>query len=183
MINYSWLKGTEWKKVYSFYHPSSLGKNGFFANHADAHNKNADNETADMFSILDQLEDFRDCDGNFHFKICYPELAENFSFPCNEWIQGRNPFEDKLLRGFKPINITFQSATQDFNGLGMSARGKGDSFIDDAPFIEVLNLVSAGLACFNFKETVASDISDENQFLPPENVLISHEYLLKGTKT
>ena len=113
-----------------------MGKNGFFANHVDAHNKNPGNESAEMFSILDQLEEFRDCDGNFHFKICYPELAENFSFPCNEWIQSRNPFNEKLLRGYKPINITFQSATQDFNGLGLSARGRGDSFIDDAPFLK-----------------------------------------------
>ena len=121
--------------MYSFNHPAYLGKKGFFANHEDAHNKNSDNETADMFSILDQVEEYRNCDGNFHFKICYPELQENYSFPCNEWIQSLNPFNDKLLRGFKPINITFQSVTQDFNGLGMSARGRGDSFIDDSPFM------------------------------------------------
>ena len=129
------IQGIEWKKVYSFNHPAYLGKKGFFANHEDAHNKNSDNETADMFSILDQIEEYRNCDGNFHFKICYPDLQENYSFPCNEWIQSLNPFNDKLLRGFKPINITFQSVTQDFNGLGMSARGRGDSFIDDSPFM------------------------------------------------
>ena len=135
-IHVGQTKGIEWKKVYSFNHPSSLGKTGFFANHMDAHSKNTENETADMFSILDQLEQYRDCDGNFHLKICYPELAENFTFPCNEWVQSLNPFTEKILRGFKPINITFQSVTHDFNGLGLSSRGRGDSFIDDAPFLK-----------------------------------------------
>ena len=130
------ISGIEWTKVYSLYHPSSLGKDGFFKDLKDTHNKNADNETADLFSILDQLEQYRTCRGDFHLKICYPELAENFSFPCNEWTQSNNPFSDKLLKDFKPINITFQSATQDFKGLGLSARGRGDSLIEDFPFLK-----------------------------------------------
>ena len=49
-------------------------------------------------------------------------------------------------------------------------------FVDDAAFTEVINLVSAGLACYNFKKHIAADISKDNQFLPPENVK-SNQYL------
>ena len=42
-------------------------------------------------------------------------------------------------------------------------------YIDDAHFMEVLNLVLAGLACYNFKNHVASDIPTENKFLPTEH--------------
>jgi hypothetical protein len=45
-----------------------LGADGFFADLDEAQNKNADNETADLFSILYQLEQFRTCEGVFHFK-------------------------------------------------------------------------------------------------------------------
>ena len=44
--------GIEWKKVYSLTHTS----NELFKNLKDAKNKNADNETADLFSILDELD-------------------------------------------------------------------------------------------------------------------------------
>ena len=42
-------------------------------------------------------------------------------------------------------------------------------FIDDTQFIEVLNLIAIGLSSWNFRKQVASDISTNNQFLPPEN--------------
>ena len=42
-------------------------------------------------------------------------------------------------------------------------------FIDDGQFLEVVNLVQAGLACYNFRSQVATDIAVDNQFLPPEN--------------
>ena len=43
-------------------------------------------------------------------------------------------------------------------------------FIDDGSFIEIINLVSTGLSSYNFKQQVASDISHNNLFLPPENI-------------
>ena len=43
-------------------------------------------------------------------------------------------------------------------------------FIDDLSFLEILNLISQGLATYNFKNHVASDIdASHNQFLPQEN--------------
>ena len=87
-----------------------------------------------MFSILGHLEQYRTCNEDFHFKLCYPELAENFSFPCNEWTQFNNPATDSIVRNFKPIKITFKSASEEFKGLGMSERGKESTLIEDNPF-------------------------------------------------
>ena len=55
---------------------------------------------------------------------------------------------------------------------------KSWKYIDDAHFIEVLNLVLAGLACYNFKNHIASDIAVENKFLPEEN-LSTNDHLSK----
>ena len=133
-FNCTFISGIEWKKVYSITRPADLGKGGFFADHTEAGNKNADNETADLFSILYQLEQYRTCTGEFHFKLCYPGLAENYSFPCNEWTQFSNPTNDDVIKDFKPINITFQSKNKDFKGLSLSFNGKEESLIEDHPF-------------------------------------------------
>ena len=121
-----------------------MDKDGFFKDLNDAMNKNADDEDANMFSILDQLEQYRNCRGEFHFKLCYPELAENFSFPCNEWTQFNNPVSDSMSRDFKPVKISFRSATLEFKGLGMSERGKLNNLIEDYPFLKENRSFSVG---------------------------------------
>merc|ERR1711892_1305385 len=94
---------TEWKKVYSLTNPQDAG---YFGDLMEAEHKNAENESADLFSILYQLEQFRNCDGVFHFKLCYPDLVGNFNFPCNEWTQSSNPLYESLIEDFTPIKIT-----------------------------------------------------------------------------
>ena len=42
-------------------------------------------------------------------------------------------------------------------------------FVDDASFLEILNLLSIGLASYNAKNQVPSDVPPEMAFLPPEN--------------
>ena len=42
-------------------------------------------------------------------------------------------------------------------------------FVDDASFLEILNLISIGLASFNAKFQVPSDVPPEVAFLPPQN--------------
>ena len=135
MFKYYFSLGIEWKKVYSLSHPSDLENEGFFEDDMDTLSKNPDDVNADMFSILDQLEQFRTCHGEFHFLLCYPELVENFTFPCNEWIQSNNPVYDSIIKDFKPIKITFESETQKFNGLGKAERGKLNGLIEDWPFL------------------------------------------------
>ena len=130
--------------MYSLYHPEDYGKNGYFADQNEALNKNADNEDADMFSILDQLEQYRTCDGQLHFKLCYPELAENFSFPCNEWTQSNNPAVEPILKGFEPITITFKSKVKDFVGLGLATRGREGHLMEDHPYNSLNRAFSIG---------------------------------------
>ena len=119
------ILGIEWKKVYSI-----QSTEGLFADLEEAKNKNAYDENADLFSILGELEQFRTCNGDFHFKICFPELVENFSFPCNEWTQFSNPVHESIIRDFQPIKLSFDK----FVGLGMSERGKKNNLIDYKPF-------------------------------------------------
>ena len=79
-----------------FYHNT---RGGFFSSEADVLRKNVDNPNADLFSILDQLEDYR-TGGLFHFKLCYPELVGvNGLNGCNEWIQTSNPAMESTITG------------------------------------------------------------------------------------
>ena len=57
--------------------------------------------------------------GNFHFKLCYPELGDNH---CNEWTQSSNPVTKGTIRGFQAISLTFRKNGNggDWGGLGKS---------------------------------------------------------------
>ena len=81
---------------------------GLFLSTTDALSKNTDNPTANLFSILNKLENYRDKDGNFQFKLCYPEVGK-----CNEWIQSSNPAKETTIRGFRAISLDFTK-----NGAG-----------------------------------------------------------------
>ena len=52
---------------------------GLFTSSQDALSRNQDNPQASLFSTLDQLESYRNAEGNFHFKICYPNVVSNVS--------------------------------------------------------------------------------------------------------
>ena len=43
-------------------------------------------------------------------------------------------------------------------------------FIDDLSMVELINLISVGIASYNFKAHVASDIGIDNKYLPVENI-------------
>ena len=113
-----------------FYHNT---RGGFFSSEADALRKNVDNPNADLFSILDQLEDYR-TGGLFHFKLCYPEKV-SFGDGCNEWKQTSNPALESTKTGFQPISLSFKqnSYQQNWVGLGKDVSGSTPTFIDDAP--------------------------------------------------
>ena len=55
---------------------------GYFKDLDQARSHNSDDPDAPLYSILDQVENFR-MDGVFHIRICYKELSQDF--PCNEW--------------------------------------------------------------------------------------------------
>ena len=43
-------------------------------------------------------------------------------------------------------------------------------FIDDLTILEIINLLTIGISCFNVKNQVPSDILENNQFIPSENL-------------
>ena len=98
-------------------------------------NKNLRNEEAKLYSILDQLERFRDGEGNFHLKVCYPDVKYTPIYPCNEWVQTSNPLHETVITGFKALWIAFPktSTGETFKGLGLSPPSFGSTLIDDEP--------------------------------------------------
>jgi len=96
-------------------------KGGLFTSKEDAGSKNTDNPEALLFSKLNQLEHYRGSDGNFQFKLCYPEVTTGVDGKkCNDWIQSSNPFTDSSITGFRPIFLAFTKT-----GLGGSWEGIG----------------------------------------------------------
>lgn len=120
----------EWKKIFS--HDTA---GGLFANLEDAKNKNPQNENSKLFSILDQLEKFRDAEGNFELKVCYPEVTYTPIYPCNEWIQSSNPVHETNITGFRALRIAFPKTSTGgtFSGLGLSPPSFGSTLIDETP--------------------------------------------------
>ena len=88
-----------------------------------------------MFSILDQLENYRNAEGNFHLKLCYPEATGEDGGHCNEWVQTSNPATDTTITGFQAISLAFKldGYRNPWVGLGRSPAGYTQTFMDDAP--------------------------------------------------
>jgi len=57
-------------------------------------------------------------------------------------------------------------------------QSKRFKFIDDLTVLEVVNLLTVGISCFNIKNQVPNDIPTHGQFIPSEN-LQSQVYLNK----
>ena len=68
---------------------------GLFDSSNDALKKNLNNPDALLFSKLNFLEGYRNKEGKFHFKICFPEIKGN---NCNEWKQTSNPATEGKIR-------------------------------------------------------------------------------------
>ena len=81
--------------------------------------KNHENPSADLYSILYQLEDYRTPEG-FYFKLCYPELNG-----CNLWIQTSNPAEEWKIEGFQAVHLSFHHNGNDSNWTGLG-KNKAD---------------------------------------------------------
>ena len=122
----------EYTKVFS--HDTS-GR--YFSTKEQVLKSNPDNSDAGLFSILYRLEEFRNGDGKFQFKLCYPEIQGIGGKRCNEWIQSSNPTTDSTITGFQPISLAFvkNGVNSDWEGLGINQgpRNQGPTLIDDAP--------------------------------------------------
>ena len=121
-----------YKKVFS--HDLS---GGLFTSYAEVGSKNPDNPDSKLFSILNQLETYRNSEGKFQLKLCYPELTwGKDGKTCNEWIQSSNPYTDSTITGFEAISLAFDKNgdLNEWKGLGKNSAGNdGDAFVDDTP--------------------------------------------------
>ena len=110
---------------------------GLFANYKDVGSKNPEDPDNKLFSILDKLEDYRNSEGNFQFKLCYPELTwGKEGKTCNEWIQSSNPYTNSTITGFEEIFLAFDrdGTNGNWKGLGMNTLGNnGATIVDDSP--------------------------------------------------
>ena len=66
-----------------------------------------------LFSVMDILESYRDCQGRFHLRLQWPGLNL-----YNEWWQETNPAVDDTVGGFRPFRIGY---SEHFYGLKKSS--------------------------------------------------------------
>ena len=66
---------------------------------------NPEDPGASLFSILSDVEKFRNQEGKFIFKIVYPELKG-----LNVWEQTSNPATEENIQGFKGFWLDFSLA-------------------------------------------------------------------------
>ena len=117
-----------------FSHNSSFGA---FTDAEDVKLKNPFDPTAPMYSFLNNLDTLKRKEDSYQLRLCYPELTQ-YPFPCNEWIQSKNPLETTSKTNLDTaITITFDSngiGNQNFKGLGTNRVGKDTwSIIDGSP--------------------------------------------------
>jgi hypothetical protein len=96
---------------------------GYFANAADVPSKNPGTPTANLYSILNKLDDFKS-NGRYIFKINWPGYN-----PRNIWAQTTNPTIDQAVAGYVPLSVN--STTNYWAGLERNcAIGCASSYID-----------------------------------------------------
>ena len=112
-----------------FHHNTS---GGLFPTLEAAEGVNENDENEDIFSILDQIENFRKINGLFHFRLCYPELDHR----CNEWTQSSNPITDSEIQNFTAISNQFETNARrsvPFQGLGLNTDHSNKTLLDTQP--------------------------------------------------
>ena len=129
---------------------------GLFSSQEEALNKNPDNPDAELFSILDQLEDYRDHEGILHFKLCYPEITGVGGGHCNEWTQTSNPLYYSTIQGFQAIALAFphDGNKKPWQGLGRSFAKY--SVLDDTPSDDTW-WTAIGATAYSASEHIQSD--------------------------
>ena len=99
-----------------------------FQSDEEALNKNPTDPGADLFSILGELEVFRNEDGKFVLRVEYPELKGK-----NEWEQSTNPATEENVEGYvgRRVDFTTNGDGGPWKGLGKCSDEK--ALICDAP--------------------------------------------------
>ena len=87
--------------------------------------------------------------------------------------------EPRRINGGGPQGATLgilEYLSQSNNNADFVNEADRFKFVDDLTILEIVNLLSIGLTCYNVKAQVPSDIIQSNQFIPPTN-LKSQDYL------
>ena len=140
---------------------------GLFSSHEDALSRNADNPFASLYSILGQLDSYRNYLGYFQFRLCYPELIGVGGSHCNVWIQSSNPATETTITGFEAISLAFtkNSYNHSWVGLGRNPNPNADAVIDDAPSTDVFYRWSA-VGAIRFYEGNHTRFLQSNNTIP-----------------
>ena len=86
-------------------------------------------------------------------------------------------FQENKWRGAQGATLgILEYLSQSNNSADCVSPEERFKFIDDLTILEIINLLTIGICSFNIKTQVPSDILDNNQFIPAEN-LRSQEYL------
>ena len=81
-------------------------RNGnLFPTNAHLESINENDPANDVYSIANSIENFRQQDGKFHLKLCYPEYFDKGD--CFSWIQTNNPFNGESSTGFEFIDVCY----------------------------------------------------------------------------
>ena len=111
-------------------------RGGLFNNYESVGTSNPDNSDAYLYSILADLEQFRDEEGGFQLMLCYPEITWGQDGKvCNVWRQTSNPYTDSEITGFQAIDLAFDmdSYNRPWGGLGHTAKNARRTGMDDSP--------------------------------------------------
>ena len=128
------ILGISFSEYVKIFGHNTLG--GLFSNKDDVLKKNFGNSSADLYSKLYELENYRNSESNFQFNLCYPLIKGIGGRSCNEWIQSSNPVTNSTITGFKPLSLAFtkDSYNKDWKGLGINLPElQKDTLIDDSP--------------------------------------------------
>lgn len=118
-----------WTLVFS--HDTS---GGLFSSKADALLKNEHAPWDKLYSILDNLEDYKLEDGKFHLRIVYTNWMPGVD-GFNEWYQTSNPATSSSITGFEPVHINFKIRGDEgkWGGLCRSTSPYSNTLITDTP--------------------------------------------------
>ena len=109
---------------------------GVFPSKESAERWNPDNPEDDLYSILNELVDYKNANGEYHLKVCYPGVLGVNGKSCNEWIQTSNPVTYWRINGFKAIGqlaFEYNGYGQSWGGLALSLNRYRDNLMDDSP--------------------------------------------------
>ena len=79
----------------------------------------------------------------------------------------------RILKGGGPQGATLgliEYLSQSNNSADVVDVKDRFKFVDDLSILEIVNLLTVGITCFNLKNSVPADIPTHNQYIPPDNL-------------